>query len=250
MAADPVAPDPRRALVVAAHPDDIEFGAAGTVARWVKEGWDVRYVITTSGQRGTQDRNVSPEELGRIREEESCEAARRTGVSDVTFLGYMDSQVAYGVDLQRDISRQFRIHRPHRLVAMDFEVLPTEFFVNHPDHRHVGLATLDITVSGGTTAGIFPELLAEGLEPWQGLGDIWIMGPAGGSEVVDITDTYPTKIAALLAHESQVGPEVEDFLGPRLAERGRPHGYAYAESFRVVRRRAVPAPADAPRPDR
>ena len=235
------APEPRRALVVSAHPDDIEFGAAGTVARWVREGWDVRYVIVTSGQRGTQDRDVSPEDFGKVREAEALEAARRTGVTDVTFLGHMDSQVAYGLDLQRDISRQFRFHRPHRLVAMDPAVLPTEFFVNHPDHRHVGTATLDITVSGGTTVAIFPELLDEGLEPWQGLEETWIMGPAGGPEVVDVTETYATKLSALLAHESQVGPEIEGFLGPRLAERGKPYGYAYAEAFRVLRRPGVPA---------
>lgn len=245
--ADPAAE--RRALVVSAHPDDIEFGAAGTVARWVREGWDVRYVIVTSGQRGTQDRTVTPEELGRTREEESCEAARRTGVTNVTFLRHMDSQVVYGVDLQRDLSRQFRVHRPHRLVAMDHQVLPTDFFVNHPDHRHVGLATLDVTVSGGTTAGIFPELLAEGLEPWQGLRETWIMGPAGGPEVVDVTDTFAAKVHALLAHESQVGPEVERFLAPRLAERGRPFGYAYAESFRVVRRLTLPAPTEEKQPE-
>lgn len=235
------APDPagahRRCLAVAAHPDDLEFGAAGTVARWVQEGWDVRYVLVTSGQRGTQDATVSADDFGRLREAEACEAARLTGVTDVTFLGWMDAEVQYGVDLQRDLSRQFRRHQPHRLLCMDPSLLPTEEFVNHPDHRHVATATLDITVTGGTTAAIFPELLAEGLPPWQGLEDIWLMGPAGGPEVVDISDTFATKMAALRAHTSQVGPEVEQFMGPRLRQLGEAHGFAYAESFRVIRRR-------------
>lgn len=229
-------PQPRRALAITAHPDDVEFGAAGTVARWVADGWDVRYVIVTSGQRGVQDPHQDPAEFGAIREAESREAARITGVEDVTFLRWMDSEVVYGPELQKALSRQFRIHRPHRLFAMDPAILPTEFFVNHPDHRAVATATLDITVTGGTTAAIFPELMVEeGLEPWQGLEEVWVMGPAGGSEVVDISDTFVTKIAALKAHVSQIHWDVEAFLGPRLRQRGEPHGYAYAESFRVIR---------------
>ena len=231
-----MADEQQRALVVAAHPDDIEFGAAGTIARWVNEGWDVRYVIVTSGQRGVQRADEDPEAFGRVREAEAREAARLTGVDDVTFLGYMDSEVVYGLELQRDLSRQFRIHRPHRMVTMDPQILPTEMFVNHPDHRAVATAALDIVVSGGTTAAIFPELvLEEGIEPWKGLEEIWIMGPAGGDEVVDISETFATKIKALKAHASQIDWDVEKFIGERLRQRGEPHGYAYAESFRVIR---------------
>jgi LmbE family N-acetylglucosaminyl deacetylase len=227
----------QRALVIAAHPDDIEFGAAGTVATWVDGGWDVRYVIVTSGQRGTQDATITPDEFGRIREAESVEAAKVVGVTDVTFLRWMDSEVVYGHDLLHDLSRQFRHHRPHRLVAMKPDILPTDFFVNHPDHRAVGTASLDITVTGGTTAAIFPDLIAEGLEPWQGLQEIWLMGPGNDAVVVDITETFERKMAALEAHASQVGDwDVRTYLGGRLAEAGRPHGYAYAESFRVIGR--------------
>ena len=229
--------DPRRALVISAHPDDIEFGAAGTIAAWVEEGWDVRYVIVTSGQKGTQDTTMTAEDFGRIRETESVEAARAVGVTDVTFLRWMDSEVVYGPELQRALSREFRRHRPHRLMAMKPDILPTDFFVNHPDHRAVGTATLDITVTGGTTAAIFPELLDEGLEPWQGLEETWLMGPGGGPRVVDVTHTFERKMQALEAHVSQVGDwDVRAFLGPRLAEVGKSHGYPYAESFRVISR--------------
>ncbi len=226
--------------MISAHPDDIEFGAGGTIARWTDDDWDVRYVIATSGQRGVQDPGADPEEFGRLREEESRVAAKLCGVESVTFLGYMDSEVTDSPRLRRDLARQFRLHRPHRLVTMRPEQLPPEGFVNHPDHRVVGAVAIDVTITGGTTAAIFPELLTEeGLEPWQGLEDTWLMGP-GGTEVVDVTDTFERKIAALHAHASQMAQidgDVRDFLARYLAAIGAPHGYTYGESFRVLRRR-------------
>jgi LmbE family N-acetylglucosaminyl deacetylase len=228
-------------LVVGAHPDDIEFGAAGTVAGWTEVGWDVRYVIVTSGQRGVQDARQDPAAFGRLREEEALAAAKVCGVEDVTFLRHMDTEVVYGPGLLRDLSREFRRHRPHRLLTLNPEHLPASGFVNHPDHRAVGAATVDVTITGGTTAAIFPELLlAEYLEPWQGLADIWLMGPGGGDEVVDVTATFERKLAALEAHASQIAQlpwDLREFLGRRLAEVGAPHGYRYAESFRVLARR-------------
>jgi LmbE family N-acetylglucosaminyl deacetylase len=233
----------RRVLVVSAHPDDIEFGAGGTIARWTDEDWDVRYVIATSGQRGVQDPDVDPEAFGRLRQDESRAAAKICGVESVTFLAYMDSEVTDSPGLRRDLARQFRLHRPHRLLTLNPEHLPMDGFVNHPDHRTVGTVAIDVTITGGTTAAIFPELLAqEGLEPWQGLEDTWLMGPSpkGKVEVVDVSDTFERKIAALQAHASQMAQidrDVRGFLAPRLAAIGEPYGYAYGESFRVLRRR-------------
>jgi LmbE family N-acetylglucosaminyl deacetylase len=228
----------RRALAVSAHPDDIEFGCAGTVARWVDEGWDVRYVIVTSGQRGVQDAEADPDEIAAIREKESMEAARICGVTDVTFLRYMDSEViaADPLALRKDLSRQFRIHRPHRMIALDPAILPTERFVNHPDHRTVATAALDITVTGGTTAAIFPELVRdEGLAPWREMEEVWVTGPAGGTVAVDVTSTLDRKLDALRAHASQIGDwDVGRFVADRLRAAGEPHGYAFAETFRVI----------------
>jgi LmbE family N-acetylglucosaminyl deacetylase len=235
----------RRALVISAHPDDIEFGCAGTVCTWIDEGWDVRYVIVTSGQKGVQDARQDPDAFGRLREQEARAAAEACGVTDVTFLRWVDSEVEYGQALLKDLSRQFRIHRPHRMIVMDPQPLPTDMFVNHPDHRFVAQASLDITVTGGTTAAIFPELvLEESLEPWQGLEESWIFGPAGGPVAVDISETIERKIQALQSHVSQVGEwDVATFMRQRLAERGEPHGYAYAETFRVIGyRRPQPEP--------
>lgn len=226
----------RRALAIFAHPDDVDFSAAGTVAVWVEEGWDVRYVVVTSGQKGGQDAEVTAQEFGALRQDEQRAAAKAVGVTDVTFLDYMDSEVFDTLELRRDLARQFRRHRPHRLLTMDPQPLPTESFINHPDHRAVGQAALDMTVSGGTTAQIFPELLtAEGLPPWQELEETWIAGPGGGPVAVDITATVDRKFAALAAHASQLdGQDVRSWLAPRLADTGRPHGYGYAESFRVI----------------
>jgi LmbE family N-acetylglucosaminyl deacetylase len=233
-----MAGDERRVLVVSAHPDDIEFTCGATVACWVDEGWDVRYVIVTSGQKGVQDVDADPEAFGRIREAEARAAAAICGVTDVTFLGYLDSELAWGDPrrLRVDLARQFRIHRPHRLLAVDPEILPTDRFVNHPDHRATGVATLDITMTSGTTAAIFPELIhEEGLQPWRELEEVWLYGPATGETVVDVTAGLDRKVASLKAHASQIGDwDVGPAVAAWMAAAGEPHGFAYAESFRVV----------------
>lgn len=226
----------RRALAVAAHPDDIDFGASGTIALWVEQGWDVHYVLVTSGQKGVQDVDQDPHAFGRLREAEQRAAAQILGVTEVRFLGYMDNEVVLNHQLRKDIAREFRRHQPHRLLTINPELLPTDRFVNHPDHRAVGTAALDITMTGGTTAAIYPELIhEEGLQPWRALEETWLMGPGGGSTVVDVTSTVERKFAALRAHQSQTGDwDFETFMRKRLANLGQEHGYAYAESFRVI----------------
>jgi LmbE family N-acetylglucosaminyl deacetylase len=225
----------RRALAVFAHPDDIDFGAGGSIARWVDEGWDVRYLCVTRGQKGAWDAHMDVEEYGAVREAEQRAAAKVLGVTDVTFLDGMDSEVFDTLDLRRAISREFRRHRPHRLLTMIPDPLPTDRFVNHPDHRTVGQTTLDITMTGGTTASIFPELLGEGLEPWRELEETWLMGPAVKPVFVDVTETIEQKLAALRCHVSQIGDrDIETFVRQRLSEAGRTFGVQYAETFRVI----------------
>ena len=225
----------RRALAIFAHPDDVDFGAAGTVARWVKEGWDVRYVCVTRGQKGAWDAHMDVDEYGALREAEQRAAAQTVGVTDVTFLEWMDSEVFDSLELRRALSREFRRHRPHRLLTMIPDPLPTDRFVNHPDHRAVGQAALDITMTGGTTASIFPELLAEDLPPWRDCEQTWLMGPAIKSTPVDVTDTLEQKLAALRCHQSQIGDrDIESFVRQRLQDAGRAFGLPYAETFRVI----------------
>ena len=225
----------RRALAIFAHPDDIDFGAAGTIARWVDEGWDVRYVCVTRGQKGAWDAHMDVEEYGALRESEQRAAAKVVGVTDVTFLDWMDSEVFDSLDLRRALSREFRRHRPHRLLTMSPEPLPTDRFVNHPDHRTVGQCALDITMTGGTTASIFPELLAEGLQPWRELQESWLMGPALKPRAIDVTATIDRKLEALHCHVSQIGDrDIDTFVRQRLRDAGRAVGLPYAETFRVI----------------
>jgi LmbE family N-acetylglucosaminyl deacetylase len=225
----------RRALAIFAHPDDVDFGAAGTVARWVDDGWDVRYLCVTRGQKGAWDAHMDVEEYGALREREQRAAAAAVGVDDVTFLDFMDSEVFDSLDLRRALSREFRRHRPHRLLTMAPDPLPTDRFVNHPDHRIVGQCALDVTMTGGTTASIFPELLDEDLPPWRDLEETWLMGPAVKPRAVDISTTIDRKLDAIRAHTSQIGDrDVAAFMLERLRDQGRAHGLPYAETFRVI----------------
>ena len=226
-----------RALVVAAHPDDIEFGCAGTIAKWVSQGAKVTYCIVTDGSTGTQDRSLVGSRLSEVRKDEARRAAEVVGVDDLVWLDRRDGYVEYDLALRRDIARVFRRERPHRFLVM--EVAPTieDRFINHPDHRAVGQASLDVTLSAGTTPGHFPELLDEGLEPWRGLREVWIMGPGAKPVAVDITDTLETKLEALMCHRSQLGDDataIAQAVREWTAELGRPHGFAHAETFRVV----------------
>ena len=226
-----------RALVVSAHPDDIEFGCAGTVALWTDAGAEVTYCIVTDGSTGTQDRSLIGEPLAAIRRVESEAAAKVVGVNAVEWLGYRDGYVEYSLDLRRDIARMFRKHRPHRYVVLDPTITIDDRFINHPDHRAVGSASLDVAMTAGTTPGHFPELLDEGLDPWRGLRETWIISPAGGSHVVNITETFERKLDALMCHASQVGQDrakVAGWLREFGGEIGRPAGYDYGEAFAVI----------------
>jgi LmbE family N-acetylglucosaminyl deacetylase len=226
-----------RALIVSAHPDDIEFGCAGTVAQWTSEGVEVTYCIVTDGSTGTQDRSLMGEALATLRLEETTAAARAVGVEDVVWLGYPDGYVEYTLALRRDLARVFRAKRPHRFVVMDPTPTIEDRFVNHPDHRAVGQASLDVSLTAGTTPGHFPELLDEGLEPWRGLRELWIQGPGAKPVAVDISATIDKKIEALLSHRSQVGEDADriaEWLRSATAAAGAPHGFPHAETFQVI----------------
>lgn len=226
-----------RALAVMAHPDDMEFSCAGTLARWADGGAEITLCIGTDGSTGTQDRSQMGEHLSRIRREESQRAADVIGISELIWLDLRDGYVEYDLALRRDVARVFRRYRPHRFVVMDPTPTIEDRFINHPDHRALGQASLDVSMTAGTTPGHFPELLDEGLLPWRGLRELWIAGPGANPTVVDISATINTKIEALMCHRSQVGEnadEIADFVRTHTAELGKPAGVAHAESFRVI----------------
>ena len=226
-----------RVLVITAHPDDMEFGCGGSLARWADEGAEVTVAVVTDGSTGTQDRRIVGEELAAIRLVESQAAADVLGVGELVWMGLRDGYVEYTLDLRRELARLFRKHRPHRFIVMDPTPTIEDRFVNHPDHRAVGQASLDVTLTAGTTPGHFPELLEEGLEPWRGLRDLYIQGPGTKPVAVDISATIDRKIEALMCHRSQVGDNaemIERWVREHSAEAGKAAGFDHAETFQVI----------------
>lgn len=229
-----------RALVVTAHPDDVDFGAAGTVAAWVRDGVEVSYCICTSGDAGGYD-ETPRSEMGPLREAEQRAAAAVLGVKDVQFLRYPDGRLTPSIDLRRDISREIRRVRPDRVLTQSPEIWWARLGASHPDHRAAGEAAIAAVYPDARNPFAHPELLAEeGLDAWT-VRELWIMAAPEErvDHAVDITTTFDDKIAALRAHVSQTG-HMDDLEGrirtwsTGLARRfGLPTG-ALAEAFQTV----------------
>jgi LmbE family N-acetylglucosaminyl deacetylase len=222
----------RRALVIAAHPDDAEFGCAGTVALWGRNGWDFYYLVCTDGSKGSNDPEMPPERLIALRREEQRRAASVLGVKEVFFLDYVDGELVYSRDLMRDVVRYIRLLRPHAVFSHDPNQIVGNRFINHPDHRCVGTVALDAVYPIARNRPSFPGLAAEGLEPHR-VSDVYLWSSDQPNFEVDITDVLETKLEALRCHRSQL-PEGEDFL-ERLRERLRGEDGRYWERFRHVR---------------
>jgi len=200
---DPVRPF-RRALVVVAHPDDAEFGAAGTIARWVESGTDVRYVVCTDGASGSPDPDMTRERLAEIRQVEQRAACAELGVSDVTFLGYADGYLEASIEARRKVAAEIRRHRPEAVITLDPGVRWSSWgYVNHPDHRAVGDLVLHSINPAASTRLYDLTLIDEGLEPWD-VSELWMTGFGDGSDLVDVSGTFDRKLAALRRHESQL----------------------------------------------
>jgi LmbE family N-acetylglucosaminyl deacetylase len=228
-----------RILVIAAHPDDVDFGLAGTVAGWTDAGLEVSYCIVTNGDAGGSDPSVSRADMAVIRQAEQTAAAKQVGVHDLHFLGYPDGRVEPTIGLRRDLARVIRLLRPDRVVCQSPERSYIRMGVSHPDHRAVGTSALDAVYPDARNPFAFAELLAEEkLEPWT-VREVWIAGSPTPNHYVDITDTFPRKVAALRSHVTQIqDPEgLENMLRvwlTRTAEQaGLPDG-RLAEGFQVL----------------
>ncbi len=228
-----------RILVIVAHPDDVDFGAAGTIAQWTDAGIDVRYCIVTNGDAGGSDPSISRADMGRLRQAEQTAAAKQVGVTELTFLGYPDGRVEATLELRKDLSRVIRMVRPDRVVCPSAERNYARIGTSHPDHRAVGSAALDAVYPDSRNQFAFPELLAdERLEPWT-VREVWISASPEPTHYVDITDTFPRKAAALRAHASQIADFdqlQERLLGmtTRLAQQGGLPEGRLAEAFLVI----------------
>jgi LmbE family N-acetylglucosaminyl deacetylase len=194
---------PARALVVTAHPDDVDFGAAGTIASWVSQGTRVTYCIVTDGDAGGFDPDVPRSQIPSIRRAEQQAAARILGVEDVRFLGYRDGELEVSQGLRRDISRVIRQVRPERMLIQSPERNWSRIPASHPDHLAAGEAAIFSIYPDARNPFAHPALLAdEGLQEWT-VHDVWVMGAPEPNHVVDVTDYIDLKLAALRAHASQ-----------------------------------------------
>jgi LmbE family N-acetylglucosaminyl deacetylase len=227
-----------RALCVLAHPDDVDFGSAGTVAGWTAAGTDVTYCIVTDGDAGGFD-DTPRDQMGPLRQAEQRAAAAAVGVTDVRFLGYPDGRLELTLDLRRDISRVIRQVRPQRVLTTSPERFWDRIGASHPDHMTVGEATLRAVYPDARNPFAFPELLDdEGLEAWT-VSEVWLGASPRADHAVDVTDLVELKFAALKSHVTQVShnPDLQTFVTAWMsqvaARFGLPDG-RLAEAFHVV----------------
>lgn len=237
----------RRAMVIMAHPDDAEFRCAGTVARWVREGWDVSYVICTDAGSGGPDEatEVGPQarqQVSETRRNEQRAAGRILGIRDVIFLNYRDGELQPTLEFRRDIVRLLRTYRPQRVVCQSPDrawMRPLSIGSSHPDHRACGEGVMSALYPASQNPWDFPDLLAQGLNPHK-VQELYIVGAPVENHWIDISATIDLKIEALLAHASQFTGHA-DQVARRVRELhaalGQKYGVAYAEEFYFARQR-------------
>lgn len=227
-----------RILMVMAHPDDVDFGSAGSVAAWTDAGVEVAYCIVTDGEAGGSDRTLSRSDMAAVRRDEQRAAAKVVGVSDLTFLGHPDGCLAPTMELRRDISRVIRRFRPDRVVTQSPDRNWARIYASHPDHLAAGEAAACAVYPDARNPFAHPELLDEGLEPHT-VPELWLMASDRADTAVDVTEQFGRKLAALQSHQSQLSPEsdVEELLRSWMGATAQTAGLGsgrLAEAFQVV----------------
>jgi LmbE family N-acetylglucosaminyl deacetylase len=238
----PETPSGKRVLVIQAHPDDVEFSAAGTVAKWINEGAHVTYCSLTSGDKGSDDPSISGETLAARRELEQQAACDLLGVKELRFLRYKDATLVADLGLRLALTRVMRQVRPDVLMTFDPSMRYSgQGYINHPDHVATGEASLAAVFPSVRDRMTFPELLAEGLEPHK-IPEVYLYGTATPDVWVDITDTMEVKLLALKAHASQLGEwDPTDMLRDWARETAKANperndgSGEYAESFKYFK---------------
>lgn len=225
-----------RVLVVISHPDDAEFGAGPTIAHLASSGARVDYVVTTDGSKGTEDFEMTPEQLSATRMAEQRAAADVLGVTEIVHLGYPDGYLTPSLELRRDIVRQIRRFRPDLVITQNpTRRLDHNPFIGHPDHLATGEATLAAVYPAARDHLNFPELWREeGLEPWK-VRQVLLTGVEEPNLWIDVAETFETGLRAVLAHVSQVTPgEVEERMRERARLVGEPQGIGLAQAFASI----------------
>ena len=226
-------------LGVGAHPDDMDFGASGTIAKFIQEGWEAYYVLCTDGSRGSSDPEMTHAKLAQIRKDEQIEAGKVLGLKDVFFLNHQDTQLVCDLTLKEELVRIIRTVKPRIVFTMD----PTFFYtkepgyggnhsINHTDHRAAGEATMDAVFPLCRDRLIFPEHEADGLGSHI-VEELWFTSQQEPRHIVDITGTFEKKLELLAKHQSQFDDweGIKKRITTRAEEYGRLKGYRYAENF-------------------
>jgi LmbE family N-acetylglucosaminyl deacetylase len=227
-------PDPPADLmVITAHPDDAEFGAAGTVAAWTREGKKAVYVVCTDGDKGTSDRNLTSQALVEIRHREQRAACKVLGVNELVFLGYGDQTLEDTPEFRKDLVRQIRIHRPHTVITLD----PYRRYLWHRDHRIVGQVVMDAVFPFARDHMAYPDFMEEGLEPHK-VAQILFFGAEDINYYSDIEPTFDQKLEALTCHTSQIrdlgNGDLRSWLESRCRMLAKGSEYKLAEAFHRV----------------
>ena len=228
-----------RVLVVNAHPDDSDFGASGTIAQWVQQGISVSYVLCTNGDQGGENSTYTKDEMPAVRQREQRDAGKAIGVTDITFLNYVDGHLEPTLALRKDLVRQIRRTRPDRIICQSPERNWERIGASHPDHLAAGEATIQAVYPDARNPFAFTDLLEkENLAPWR-VREVWMMGFSSPDHFVDITDTFELKMAALRAHASQTNhmENLEEMIrewGQRNAGIGGLAEGRIAEAFKIV----------------
>lgn len=223
---------PKRAMLIFAHPDDIEFGSAGTAAKWAKYGSEVTYVVLTDGNIGSHEAGMTAEKLAEIRRREQTEAAEVAGVTRCLYLGEPDGRLQPTLELRKKLVRLIRQYKPNVVVCGDPQFFYSDGYINHPDHRNAGQVALEAVFPSADSPLLFPELVEEGYEPHK-VNYVYVsFGRREANLYVDITETINTKIAALRKHVSQMGDwDPTESIREWAAESGQRVGYRYAEGY-------------------
>jgi LmbE family N-acetylglucosaminyl deacetylase len=231
-------PEIERALVVTAHPDDVDFGSAGTVATLTDAGVEVTYCLVTDGDAGGTDRSMPRHDMAMLRREEQTAAAAAVGVTDLVFLGYGDGRVQATLQLRADISAVIRRVRPRVVITQSPVRNLDRIYASHPDHLAAAEATLCAVYPDARNPFAFPELFEESLEPWA-VDEVWMQGGGDGTNAIDVTAAVERKITALMCHVSQhpdpqrTSTMVREWMNNNAKQFGLPDG-ASAELFRIV----------------
>lgn len=217
-------------LGVGAHADDLDFGAAGTFAKFAREGADCYYLICTDGSKGSRDPKMTAERLKEMRIKEQKNAAKMLGVKDVFFLHHKDAELVADLKLRKEIVRYVRKLRPDIVITHDPSYMFSDRFVNHTDHRAAGIATIDAVFPAARNHMTFPELKKEGLETHR-VSEMYLVNFSNPNYAVDISKFIDLKVKALTHHQSQGIGRNSGFVKDMAERNGKKFGYKYAETF-------------------